>query len=548
MVFIPPYGQGKSSTRFPRGSNTILKIRFKVNNGVVTFFYIIYNSSMYINKKLSVIAIFCLIISGTFLFAESDSYYINKAMSDTKVGKQLSGPYESLDQAVAAWIATNMREDSFYCISKDKKVIATKPSKQISDIYNVVFDEFINDMDGAAAKYDVTLEPAAIKKLNRTIAKAEKTAKEPKAVKEKTPEEPKAPKEKKNKKTKTDVNETMESDESTESAESESEALEKTETSEIIEEENQIPEGPAPEELEAERLEAERLAKIEAEKKAKLEAERLAAEEAERKQKEKEAAEKAKQDEALKKALENVNKSQAINRYKKEYLQDYMKDEIAELPDNYETADTPLISNPNERDSNGQTLLMKAAKAGNEWQLKLLIDSGADINLKDKDGWTALMYAVRYQESLSAVNLLVNANAEIKDTNKYDSSALLLAACYNNNPEILKKLLNYYSISEKDVLKAFTQLLSSTLIPEYVQLAKINIFLEKGIQLNTFYEGKTPLMYAAQHGTSTKVLKLLLDNGCITTVRSTEGKTAFEYASKNTKLKHDDYYWALNKK
>ena len=108
--------------------------------------------------------------------------------------------------------------------------------------------------------------------------------------------------------------------------------------------------------------------------------------------------------------------------------------------------------------------------------------------------------------------------------------------------------MNYYSISEKDVLKAFTQLLSSTLIPEYVQLAKINIFLEKGIQLNTFYEGKTPLMYAAQYGTSTKVLKLLLDNGCITTVRSTEGKTAFEYASKNTKLKHDDYYWALNKK
>lgn len=548
MVFIPPYGQGKSSTRFPRGSNNILKIRFKVNNGVVTFFYIIYTFTMFNNKKLSVIAFFCLFISGSFLFADSDSYYINKAMSDTKVGGQISGPYESLDQAVAAWIATNMREDSFYCISKDKKVIATKPSKQISEIYNIVLDEFKNDMDGAAAKYDVTLKPAAIKKLGGTVAKAEKPAKEPKAVKEKTPKEPKAPKEKKNKKAKGDAEVIDEADESTESAESESETLEETETPEIIEEEIKLPEGPTPEELEAERLEAERLAKLEAERQAKLEAERLAAEEAERKQKEKEAAEKAKQDEALKKALETVNKSQAINRYKKEYLQDYMKDEIAELPDDYETADAPLIANPNEKDNNGQTLLMKAAKAGNEWQLKLLIDSGADINLKDKDGWTALMYAVRYQESLSAVNLLVNANAEIKDTNRYDSSALLIAACYNNNPEILRKLLNYYSISEKDVLKAFTQLLSSTLIPEYVELAKIDVFLEKGIQLNTFYEGKTPLMYAAQYGTSTRVIKLLLDNGCITTVRSTEGKTAFEYASKNTKLKHDDYYWALNKK
>lgn len=225
-----------------------------------------------------------------------------------------------------------------------------------------------------------------------------------------------------------------------------------------------------------------------------------------------------------------------------------MKDDLAELPDDYETAETPLIPNPNEKDSNGQTLLMKAAKAGNEWQIKLLIKSDADLNIKDKDGWTALMYAVRYQESVGVVNLLINGGADVKAKNNYDSSALLIAACYNNNPEILKKLLSYYSISEKDVLKAFTQLLSSTLITEYVQIAKINIFLEKSLQLNTFYEGKTPLMYAAQYGNSTKVIKLLLDNGCITTVRSTEGKTAFEYATKNTKLKHDDNYWALNLK
>ena len=55
-------------------------------------------------------------------------------------------------------------------------------------------------------------------------------------------------------------------------------------------------------------------------------------------------------------------------------------------------------------------------------------------------------------------------------------------------------------------------------------------------------------MYACQYGNSTKIIKLLLENNAVTSVRSTEGKTAYEYASENKKLKHDSTYWELNKK
>lgn len=292
-------------------------------------------------------------------------------------------------------------------------------------------------------------------------------------------------------------------------------------------------------------IEAEKLAAEEAEKAAAEEAARIAAEqEAARIEKERLEAERLKQEEELQKAIDSVK---AVSRYEKEFLNDYM---VLDEPDisEPEEAEEELIANPDETDSFGRTLLMKAAKAGNDWQIKTLLKSGANVNLKDKDGWTALMYAVRYQESMVCVDLLIDAGADVKKYNKYNSSALSLAACYNNNPEVLKKLLSYYSTSDKEVLKSLVLLLSENQTSEYIQLAKLDIYLNLSIPLNNFYEGKTPLMYAAEFGTSTKVIKSLLDSNAILNIRSTEGKTAYDYASANKNLKHDDNYWALNKK
>jgi hypothetical protein len=55
-------------------------------------------------------------------------------------------------------------------------------------------------------------------------------------------------------------------------------------------------------------------------------------------------------------------------------------------------------------------------------------------------------------------------------------------------------------------------------------------------------------MYAAQYCTSTTVIRRLLEYGASTTIRSADGKTAWDFAKQNTSLPHDDVYWALNKK
>ena len=534
---------------------------------------------------------------------EDDKYYINRVSSD-KPSTVVKGPFITLEEAVAVWIAEGISEDGFTCISFNSKIVTDKPSKNLSEIYDRIREEFFTDYERACSKYNATpkasvqkkfqkekdkqakkeaskktsaekpevtttlpaeKEESSVKEDSKNKKQAEKEAKEKakaeELAKQKAEKEAKAKADKeakKAKKSKTPAA-TENTDPAVKQEGSRSTADFGTDLAIELEEKRLEEERLEKERLERERLEQERLEKERLEKerleqerleKERLEKERLEQERLERERLEQERLEKERQEqeESIKKALENVNQNTEVPRYKKEYLQDYMKDEPAELPEDYEYEEAPLIENPDEKDINGQTLAMKAAKIGNEWQLKLLIDSGADINAKDKDGWTALMYAVRYQEGVQTVSLLLNADADVKAKNNFDSSALLIAACYNNNPQILKMLLEYYSTSEKELLKAFTQILSSSLIPEYIQMAKIKLFLEKSLQLNTFYEGKTPLMYAAQYGNSTNVIKLLLDNGCITTVRSTEGKTAFEYASKNSKLKHDDNYWALNKK
>lgn len=62
-------------------------------------------------------------------------------------------------------------------------------------------------------------------------------------------------------------------------------------------------------------------------------------------------------------------------------------------------------------DEYGKTVLMKAASYGYDNIVKLLLDNGAQVDLRDKNGWTALKYAT--VKRLDAIaELLEQAEAE----------------------------------------------------------------------------------------------------------------------------------------
>ncbi len=232
----------------------------------------------------------------------------------------------------------------------------------------------------------------------------------------------------------------------------------------------------------------------------------------------------------------------------KTFLFDYEPEFEDEKPvdNSIKTIELAKIKNPNTRDFNGRTALMRAVKDGNDWEIRSLISSGADVNLKDNEGWSALMFAVRYQNNVEIVKLLLDNGADIYATNRYGSSPLLLSACYTANPEILKTVLASYGGSENDIFKSFILAITSNSGNYASQLAKLQVFIDRGISMNRFYEGKTPLMYACEYAGTTKIIKLLLDNGALYTIRDASGKKAFDYAKQNNKLERDEIYWLLN--
>jgi len=205
-----------------------------------------------------------------------------------------------------------------------------------------------------------------------------------------------------------------------------------------------------------------------------------------------------------------------------------------------------IIKNVNIHDENGVTPLMFAIKCASIDLTRTLLKNGADVNACDKEGWTPLMYAVRTQNDKRFAAVLIDAGASVRAKNAFGISSLLIAAEYSQNPDIVSLLLASYSATENDVAKAFIHAITSSNVPLQVQCEKIRRFIAKGVPLNVFYEGKTPLMYAASSASSTAVIAVLLESGALPFARTAEGLRAFDFAKKNQALEKDAVYRSLN--
>ena len=142
-----------------------------------------------------------------------------------------------------------------------------------------------------------------------------------------------------------------------------------------------------------------------------------------------------------------------------------------------------------------RTTGLKAAIVGNLDTLKYFVEQGCDIQQKDKDGMTALMYAAKNGHS-GIVKYLVDIGCNYYKTNNEYLDAFQLAAIHGH----------------LDVLKCLTE-------------------KGYGIRRKVRKTGKNSLMFAAQFG-HLEIVKYLHKKGCDLHEKNNQGKNALMFAAK----------------
>ena len=188
--------------------------------------------------------------------------------------------------------------------------------------------------------------------------------------------------------------------------------------------------------------------------------------------------------------------------------------------------------------SNNRPIILQATIFENYQIIELLIGHGADVNAKDDNGETALMWAVHGPTTnFNIIQFLLKHGADVNAKNNNGETALMRAAHDINydRRKLVKLLLAYGAdVNTKDE-SGFTVLMwslrnrspwlnSNTIFDPNLEIPKLLIDYGADVDAEA-KSGDTALMYAAGDN-NPKAVRLLIDSGANTKVQNNDGYTA----------------------
>jgi ankyrin repeat protein len=182
-------------------------------------------------------------------------------------------------------------------------------------------------------------------------------------------------------------------------------------------------------------------------------------------------------------------------------------------------------ANPNVKAEGGMTALMYAAESGDTLMVQLLALNGGDLEETLSDGTTPLLIAVLNGHFDVAYFLLrKGANPDHKDD--YSGSALIYAAA--TNAYQMADLLLFFGASDTLRDKDGNTALMTAVY--FGNLECADVLLQNGLSTEEKdRDGNTPLMVAAQQG-NREMVQLLLERGAVLEAKNKNRFTALAHA------------------
>jgi hypothetical protein len=135
----------------------------------------------------------------------------------------------------------------------------------------------------------------------------------------------------------------------------------------------------------------------------------------------------------------------------------------------------------NIKNNNGSTALIFAVANNNKLATKLLIEKGADVNVINKDYMTPLLFAVQTKSNSDIMGILIDAGADVNIARGNDGeSPLLLAIALSTESNAIKLLNNGADIEHKNK-KGATPLMYALNLKKY---KVVKVLLNKGADIN----------------------------------------------------------------
>ena len=196
----------------------------------------------------------------------------------------------------------------------------------------------------------------------------------------------------------------------------------------------------------------------------------------------------------------------------------------------------------NYRNLKGETALFFSCKNYKKSITETLLKSGASVYIKNLNGVTPLMTAC-VKANIDVVDLLLKykANLECIDKNGNDS---LMYAVMSNSADIVAKLIKTNINKDKVNNKKETALMLACK-GFNVDIVKLLIKYEQNLN-KTNNEKQTILILACKYGSNQDIVSLLLDYGVDAKRKDCYGKTAIDYAQRNSFINNSEAFWKLN--